>query len=294
MSSLDYTSAPFPYSMYGILEWTLFASFTPLQYGVVPFLHYTNDVPFPRDPGRKHVEWKNRNRASATNPVVASQKSIFALVSELLKCLNIDNGIWMGRQYCWHWTIAFDLQKSQCRECWDFKRCFGFEWALSIELPMSWKRESNQVSIFDIFELLRMDSCFWFAKEWEWDFELFFRLESCLWFVNVSILRMSFETTVETSSVTGPFLLFCKCLNIETHLQLSQSRRTGSTLFLILNIENGIEQNCWDWTLESPLVWNLIAGSLERGPPLIRVIPNGQSGQDYNDDDHQLSLVSSL
>ena len=80
----------------------------------------------------------------------------------------------------------------------------------------------------------------------------------------------------------GLFLLICKCLNIET----------SWTLVLILNMENGIEQNCWDWTLESPLVWNLIAGSLERGPPLIRVIPNGQSGQDYIDDDHQLSFSS--
>ena len=37
------------------------------------------------------MEWKNRNRARATNPFVASQKSIFALVSELLKYLNMDN-----------------------------------------------------------------------------------------------------------------------------------------------------------------------------------------------------------
>ena len=148
----------------------------------------------------------------------------------------------MGRQYCWDWTIAFDWQKSQYRE-WDFWtllwfRMDPFHWVANVL-----KKESNQVLIFDIFELLRIDSCFWFAKEWEWDFELFFRLESCLWFVNVSILRMSFETTVETSSVTGPFLLFCKCLNIETHLQLSQSRRTGSTLFLILNIDG---QPCWE------------------------------------------------
>ena len=85
------------FSLHGILEYTLF---TTLQYGAVPFLHFTNDVPFPRDPGRKHVEWKNRNRARATNPFVASQKSIFALVSQLLKYLNMDNGIWMGRQYC--------------------------------------------------------------------------------------------------------------------------------------------------------------------------------------------------
>ena len=220
-------------------------------------------------------------------------RNLFLLLS--LSCCNVS--IWT-MIFGWDVSIVETgllplIGKSLNIESGIFEHCFGLEWILSIELPMSWKKESNQVLNF-ISELLRMDSCFWFAKEWEWDFELFFRLESCLWFVNVSILRMSFETTVETSSVTGPFLLFCKCLNIETHLQLSQSRRTGSTLFLILNIENGIEQNCWDWTLESPLVWNLIAGSLERGPPLIRVIPNGQSGQDYNDDDHQLSLASSL
>ena len=88
-------------------------------------------------------------------------RNLFLLLS--LSCWNISiwiihyNGIWMGRQYCWHWTIAFNWQKSQYRE-WILKHCFGWEWTLSIELPMSWKGEGNLVLIFDIFEVLRKDT----------------------------------------------------------------------------------------------------------------------------------------
>ena len=186
----------------------------------MPFLHFTNDVPFPRDPGRKHVEWKNRNRARATNPFVASQKSIFALVSELLKYLNMDNGIWMGRQYCWHWTIAFNWQKSQYRE-WILKHCFGWEWTLSIELPMSWKGEGNLVLIFDIFEVLRKDTLLLICQR----MRVGFRNNSSDWSLALICKYLDFDSW--------------ECL-LERLLRFVNVSMRDWTLVLILNIENAI------------------------------------------------------
>ena len=116
-------------------------------------------------------------------------RNLFLLLS--LSCCNVS--IWtMG--FGWDVSIVETgllplIGKSLNIESGIFEHCFGLEWILSIELPMSWKK--------------RIESSF--------DFWYFWIVENGLLLLICKRMRMGFWTILQT----GVLPLICKCLNFD-------------------------------------------------------------------------------